>query len=186
MALQSDCVIDKRRMKDTFLKSLRSSILHTMGSFWARIERASFQELERYALSLTNLQWGSSSSEKLKPERKYYHYGKGAFNVESTSSLEQIFAASLDSDLGSRLLAVPEALSAAARLTMDQTSSASRDSVNSLQVCLDHAKPALKCLRIARAEEFLRKSNFNLSENPRQQKNRRKFEVPETNLTPEK
>lgn len=55
---------------------------------------------------------GSSSSEKPKTKGNCDRYGKGAFNVESASSLEQLFTASPDFELGSNQLALSETLKA--------------------------------------------------------------------------
>lgn len=70
-------------------------------------------------MSQTNLQKVSFSSDKSNPERNCDHYGKGELNLKFASSLEQLLAAKSDSDMGSKLLALPESLIALVRRMMD-------------------------------------------------------------------
>lgn len=115
---------------------LCSSIRPSMRNYWATNKGASVQELSIHALSLTGLHSGSSTSKTPNPQQNRDCYGKQRLNNEQASSFEQTVAVSPESKLGYKLLALPEALTAATRPTADETSNVSMDAINYFRACV--------------------------------------------------
>lgn len=142
-----------------------SQIWQSMRSYCGKKKGAFLQGLALQALSLLNLQSGSSSSKMPRLELNRHRYGKWEMYVESASSLEQVIAELSDSKLGSKPLALSWALIGPTRQTADLVSTASRDPVKYCLVCLDRTHLTPKCPLIANANESIRKSNADLREN---------------------
>lgn len=101
---------------------------------------------------------------KAEPERSPDSYRKGALNVASDSIVEQLLPASLDSALGSKMLALSEALTATTKQTIDLPSTASMGFVNYCRVCFDRRLSTMKCALIADADAVMCKRNANICE----------------------
>lgn len=132
---------------------------------YGRRKGASFQELPRHALALTNLQPESSSSDKPKLERSLDFYGKGALIISSASTLEQVLATWSDLELGSRLLSLSKTLTARKRPTMDLKSTLLMFFVNYCLICLKRKHTISKCRPMAETNTFILNRNANFREN---------------------
>lgn len=125
-----------------------------MRSYWSTIKGAVSQNLARHVLSLKSLQLGSLSLETRNPDspvtvmrRTHLMY----IPLQSWSRSRCI----VRFRMGSKPLALPEALKSSTRSKTDLMSTASMDLVSYCQVCLHRTHQPSKCPPISNADKII-------------------------------